>query len=113
MLGEEVRGMADGAGISYDLAFFAALRDGWTPSNSATAAMGVTSRALAGTGRSQGDGSGCTSMCASGDAAGGRVLVGQTKDTPSEATRYHVMQQQYEGVKQVRVLPLHDFSHCW
>ena len=43
-------------------------------------------------------------MCVSGDVAGNRVLLGQTKDTPSEATRYHVMLMQYEGVSQVTLV---------
>jgi hypothetical protein len=102
VLCEEMRGLADGAGISYDLAVFSSLRDGWIPSNAAVVdAAHSAIDVLAGSSHSNDAGNGCTSMCASGDAAGGRVLVGQTKDNPWDATRYHVLLERYEGVKQV------------
>jgi isopenicillin-N N-acyltransferase-like protein len=76
---EEVRGLADGAGLAYPHAFYAATRDG----------MGLgPPRAT----------SGCTSiLCGGAASADGRVLVAQTKDTNAPLERYRIMHLDYDS----------------
>ena len=83
---DEVRGVAAGAEISFDAAFFAAYRDG-TP-----AAFGPELRSD--NPQHQG-GEGCTAVACSGEAtASGGVLIGQTKDTGMPLDRYRIQRLQ-------------------
>jgi isopenicillin-N N-acyltransferase-like protein len=69
---EEIRGMAEGAKVSYPFAFWAATRDGM-----------------------RGD---CTAVAASGRrCAGGGVLIGQNKDTSAPLERFRIMRMRYRG----------------
>ena len=81
---DEVRGVAAGAEISFDAAFFAAYRDG-TP-----AAFGPELRS-----DNPQQGEGCTAIACSGEAtASGGVLIGQTKDTGMPLDRYRIQRLQ-------------------
>ena len=76
---EEIEGLADGAELSYEQAFFAAIRDG-------AKAPYVTPRH-----------EGCTAFyCGPNTTRGGRVLIGQTKDTSAPLSRYQVLQLHYD-----------------
>jgi len=84
---DEVRGVAAGAEISFDAAFFAAYRDG-TP-----AAFGPELRSD--NPQQQQGGEGCTAVACSGEAtASGGVLIGQTKDTGMPLDRYRIQRLQ-------------------
>jgi isopenicillin-N N-acyltransferase-like protein len=84
---EEVRGMAQGAGLGYPFAFFAAFRDG----------MGL---------RRPPPEPGCTTvLCGRKTTAGGKVLIGQTKDTgPAPLTRFRIMRIAYDSGRRVIIL---------
>ncbi len=74
---DEIRGLADGSGLDWPRAFFAATRDG---------------AKLADTNRES-----CTAFyCAAQTTADGHVLIGQTKDTGAPLDRYHVMRRSYD-----------------
>ena len=77
---DEVRGVASGAGLPFDAAFFAAYRDG-TP-----ATFGPELRS-----DNPQSGDGCTAVVCSGEVtASGGVLIGQTKDTGMPLDRYRL-----------------------
>jgi isopenicillin-N N-acyltransferase-like protein len=77
---DEIRGLAEGAGLSYAHAFYAATRDGLGLGGFGPAAVPA-----------------CTSIVCGGDAsAGGRVLVAQTKDTAAPLDRYRIMRLGYD-----------------
>lgn len=77
---EEVRGVAEGAQISYPFAFWAAFRDGMKADA-------------------------CTSVVSSGKAStGARVLLGQTKDTTAPLERFRIMRIAYEGGRSMVIL---------
>jgi isopenicillin-N N-acyltransferase-like protein len=84
---EEVRGMAQGAGLSYPFAFFAAFRDGMSM-------------------RRQAAEPGCTTvLCGRRATAGGKVLIGQTKDTgPAPLQRFRIMRIAYDSGRRVVML---------
>lgn len=74
---DEIHGLADGSGLGYPLAFFAATRDG-------AKLPGPEPDA-------------CTAFyCAADTTADGHVLLGQTKDTDAPLERYHVMRRTYD-----------------
>lgn len=81
---EEIRGLAQGAGLPYDLAFFAATRDGIkTPEPR----------------------DGCTAFYAGHKVtASGNILLGQTKDTGAPLSRYRVMKLRYSDGQSTVVL---------
>ena len=84
---DEVRGVAAGAEITFDAAFFAAYRDG-TP-----AAFGPELRSD--NPQQQPGGEGCTAVACNGEAtASGGVLIGQTKDTGMPLDRYRIQRLQ-------------------
>ena len=67
---EEIRGMAEGARLSYAFAFWAATRDGMRED--------------------------CTAVVAGGRrCAGGGVLIGQNKDTSAPLERFRIMRMRY------------------
>jgi isopenicillin-N N-acyltransferase-like protein len=73
---EEVRGVADGSGLGYGFAFYAAVRDGLPPAE--------PDRAF------------CTAAaCGRKTTRDGRVLLGQTKDTAAPLDRYRIMRLEY------------------
>lgn len=79
---EEIRGLAEGARLSYAYAFFAATRD--------------QARAPA---------EGCTAFYAGGPAtAGNRVLLGQTKDTSAPLSRYRILRIAYDSGRSMVLL---------
>jgi isopenicillin-N N-acyltransferase-like protein len=81
---EEIRGMAEGARLSYPYAFFAATRD----------LMRTPAREDA-----------CTALAVSGKAAAaGGVLVGQTKDTSAPLDRYRILRLAYASGRKMIVL---------
>eukprot|EP01052_Picozoa_sp_SAG31_P034833 SAG31_NODE_4123_length_3561_cov_3.577701_1_plen_340_part_00 len=85
----EVAGTADGAGISFDAAFFAAYRDGW---GGGTAPRGSDSD------------EGCTAFLCAADATNtGGIVLGQTKDTNAPLERYRVCRLRYSdsGVQHI------------
>ena len=72
---EEVRGVADGAGLSVDAAFFASYRDGTPASFGSSAAE-----------------EGCTAFACVGSSSVTRgAIIGQTKDTGAPLERYRMM----------------------
>lgn len=83
----EVAGTADGAGLSFDAAFFAAYRDGW---DGATVPSGSDE--------------GCTAFLCAADATNtGGIVLGQTKDTNAPLERYRVCRLRYSdsGVQHI------------
>lgn len=77
---EEVRGMAEGAQISYPFAFWAAFHDGMKTES-------------------------CTAVVCSGKASeGGQVLIGQTKDTGAALERFRILRIAYRGGRSMVVL---------
>jgi isopenicillin-N N-acyltransferase-like protein len=82
---EEIRGIARGTGLSYPHAFFAATRDGMRiPAVNAP---------------------GCTAIgCGRAVTLGGKVLVGQNKDTRSPLDRYRIMRLAYDSGRRAIVL---------
>jgi isopenicillin-N N-acyltransferase-like protein len=73
---EEIQGIARGAELSYEQAFFAATRDGVRPTQLAD---------------------GCTAFfCGKSTTRTGGVLLGQTKDTPAPLSRYRIMKLHYD-----------------
>jgi isopenicillin-N N-acyltransferase-like protein len=84
---EETRGLAYGAQLSYEQAFFAATRDGArTPPPTQTE-------------------EGCTAFfCGPGTTRDGHTLIGQTKDTSAPLARYRIMKLCYDDG--LRVLSL-------
>jgi isopenicillin-N N-acyltransferase-like protein len=76
---EEIRGLAHGAQLSYEQAFFAATRDGaGSPPPSRTD-------------------EGCTAFfCGRNTTHDGRVLIGQTKDTGAPLSRYRITKLCYD-----------------
>jgi len=77
---EEIRGIAQGAGLSYAYSFFAAARD------------------MMRTGE-------CTALvCTGKQARGGQVLIGQTKDTGSGLDRFRIMRLAYRSGRRLIVL---------
>jgi isopenicillin-N N-acyltransferase-like protein len=76
---EEIKGLAQGAELSYEQAFFAATRDGAKPSQPMKS------------------GEGCTAFfCGRNTTRDANILMGQTKDTPSCLSRYRIMQFRYD-----------------
>lgn len=74
---DEIRGIADGGGLDYDTAFFAATRDG-------AKLVGPADEA-------------CTAFyCAADTTADGHVYLGQNKDTDAPLSRYHLMRRSYD-----------------
>lgn len=77
---DEVRGIAEGARVSYPFAFWAAFRDGMNAE-------------------------GCTSLVCSGKAAvGGGVIIGQTKDTSAPLERFRIMRIAYASGRRMVIL---------
>lgn len=77
---DEIHGIAEGAELSYDYAFFAATRD------------------MTRTGA-------CTSICVGGQQTrSGGVLIGQTKDTSAPLDRFRIMQISYASGRRMVVL---------
>lgn len=77
---EEIHGIAEGAGLSYDYALFAATRD------------------MVRTGA-------CTAIAASGkQTSDGGVLIGQTKDTEAPLERFRIMRIAYASGRRMVVL---------
>ena len=73
---DEVRGLAEGAGLCEDAALFLATSDGLRPNTEGS----------------------CTSFyCGPASTQDGSVCVGQTKDTPPREGRYHVMRFRYQN----------------
>jgi isopenicillin-N N-acyltransferase-like protein len=76
---DEIHGIAEGAELSYDYAFFAATRD------------------MMNTGA-------CTAVAASGKQTRGGVLIGQTKDTGSPLDRFRILRIAYASGRRMVVL---------
>ncbi|MEO7651465.1 MAG: C45 family peptidase [Bryobacteraceae bacterium] len=77
---EEIRGLGEGAEVSYPYAFFAATRDG----------MGTDA---------------CTAIaCSAKQTKDGHVLIGQNKDTRSPLDRFRIMRIAYESGRRMIVL---------
>jgi hypothetical protein len=83
----EVAGAAEGAGISFEAAFFAAYRDGWDGARGTAAGEGCTAFAC----------------CADVTSTGG-VVLGQTKDTGAPLERYRVVRLNYTDSNTQHVL---------
>ena len=77
---EEIHGIAEGAGLSYPYAFFAAIRDG--------AHTGACS----------------AFACGGKHTADGRVLIGQTKDTSAPLERFRIMRIAYNSGRKMLIL---------
>jgi isopenicillin-N N-acyltransferase-like protein len=85
---EEIRGLAEGCGIEYQHAFFAATRDGLSLPCEAPSAEG------------------CSSFyCGPATTQNGEVFIGQTKDTTAPLSRYRIMKIVYEdtGKSEIRL----------
>jgi isopenicillin-N N-acyltransferase-like protein len=77
---EEIHGMAEGAGLPYPYAFFAATRDSMRTES-------------------------CTAVAVSGkQTADGRPLLGQTKDTSAPLDRFRIMRIAYESGRRMVML---------
>lgn len=82
---EEIRGIAEGSGLSYAHAFFAATRDGMR--------------------FPVGDGGNCTAIaCGRPVTAGGKILIGQNKDTSAPLARYRITRLAYDSGRRAIVL---------
>lgn len=82
---DEIRGIARGAGLSYPHAFFAATRDGMRMPAAPPP--------------------GCTAIgCGRPVTSGGKVLIGQTKDTAAPLDRYRIMRLTYDSGRRAVVL---------
>ena len=77
---EEIRGMAEGSGLGYPYAFFAATRDG----------MKIPGRGKP-IDKESPDPSCTAFVCGKEATRDGKVLVGQTKDTAAPLSRYRIM----------------------
>ena len=74
---DEIRGIAQGSGLGFPYAFFAATRDG--------ANLTLPPQEA------------CTAFyCAGNTTTDGHVLLGQTKDTGAPLERYHIMRRTYD-----------------
>jgi isopenicillin-N N-acyltransferase-like protein len=95
---EEIRGMAEGAELSFERAFFAAVRDGlYLPYRGENIeSEGELERTAEGE---------CTAFfCGLGTTREGNILIGQTKDNSTPPERYHVMHWHYSDGRSVIVL---------
>ena len=82
---EEVQGIARGSGLSYPYAFFAATRDG------------IRVPAV--------EAANCTALgCGKAATTGGKVLMGQNKDTTSTLDRYRIMRLGYHSGRRMILL---------
>jgi isopenicillin-N N-acyltransferase-like protein len=82
---EEIRGIGDGAGLSYAHTFFAAVQDGMP--------LSVEKRAS------------CTAFsCGRGTTAFNNILLGQTKDTNAPLDRYRIMHIAYNSGRRILLL---------
>lgn len=82
---DEIQGIAEGAKLSYPYAFYAATRDGMSVSSSERAV--------------------CTALaCGKRVTAGGKVLMGQTKDTTAPLTRYRIVHVSCDSGRRIVLL---------
>lgn len=86
---EEIKGIADGSGLSYPFAFYGAIRDGakFPPQLAA-----------------QQDGQCTAFVCGKPTTRDGKMLMGQTKDTGLSSQRYHLMRFEYSDGRSLLVL---------
>lgn len=88
---EEIHGLAEGAELSFERAFFVATRDG---------------RAFP----LPGEGACRAFVCGSNTTADNEVLIGQTKDTRAPLSSYHIMRYDYNDGRRVLILNFPGWS---
>lgn len=86
---DEIHGMANGAGVDFSYAFFAAVRDG--------AKINPSSPATTNTNNDDKDDAGCTAIYCSGlNTQHGTPFIGQNKDANAPLDRYRIMRRAYD-----------------